>query len=122
MKRKSPIKRGGKPNSRNKARQARTFPLDFHSPERVAFVQTLPCVTTGCLCHPSQNAHTRSGGAGRRGPYRSIVPACARCHSHAHQRGWASLLGPDHESILVAEAARVERRWLAFSLAPETTE
>lgn len=75
--------------------KAEKFAREFHSEERVAFVNGLPC----CACgrkptrrHPSDNHHVWTDGTGRRGPYTAIVPLCRSCHRRYHQIGKLSML------------------------------
>jgi hypothetical protein len=94
LERKTPLKRGGRLKPVNRKRRTSEFARCYHSKERVAFVKSLPCACctdrlTGC-----DNAHTRNGGAGRKGDYTTIVPLCrgARgCHRLHHDHGWSRL-------------------------------
>lgn len=97
MKRSAPIKRGGpiargkRPKARNPKRRKSEFARAYGSDERVAWVKGLPC--TVCGATPCDNAHTASGGAGRKGDHRTIVPLCSRrfdaegCHAELHRIG-----------------------------------
>ena len=80
--------------------------------ERRAWVTTLPCIA--CGARPSQNAHSVSGGMGRKADYTTIVPLCATCHHEVHSVGIRTFqreVGVD----LVAAAARVADAWDVLS-------
>ena len=47
--------------------------VQFHGEKRILFFKSLPCEVTGRR-GGVDNAHTKGGGVGRRGPYTSIVP------------------------------------------------
>ena len=79
-KRKTPIKRT------NRRRKAKRFVDGFGSPERVAWIQAMPCAACGAI--PSECAHVRSRGAG--GGWADIVPLCAPCHRAQHSEGVAT--------------------------------
>lgn len=91
MKRSGYLARGKCPKARNPSRQKREFARAYGSPERVAWVQGLPC--TVCRATPCDNAHTASGGAGRKGDHRTIAPLCSPrfddqgCHRELHVSG-----------------------------------
>lgn len=92
----------------NALRKRRRFVAAYHSPERVAFVQALPC--RNCAETPSDNAHTENGGMGLKGPYTSIVPLCGRCHRQLHTMGRESFEAMT-ELDLSHEAALTEKWW-----------
>lgn len=94
-----------------KARTALEFRRIYGSKERVAFVQTLPCVI--CFARPSVNAHTASGGMGRKAGFESIVPLCHHCHRIQHDRGWSALNVVRDE--LQRLAKMTQERWVFFS-------
>lgn len=90
--RRSPAKRSAKPakarakmNPRNDARREKEFARAYGSAARVLFVAELPCVV--CGKRPSQNAHTRTGGAGRKADAHTIIPLCKPDHAELHQYG-----------------------------------
>lgn len=64
---------------RHKSEQKRTY----GSPERAAFVKTLPCVV--CGKGPSDNAHIRGDGCRRKGAAHLIVPLCHLHHTAGKQ-------------------------------------
>ena len=131
MKPRKPIRRSA-PKRVNTDRAATSFARSFHSRERVEFVQSLPCIV--CGRRPCDNAHigTKGAGAGRRADYDQVAPLCRRlsddgvtlagCHALSHQHGLAYVLGAGWAQKVARAIADTERRWLAFSLAPETTE
>lgn len=87
IKRKTKLK-AGKP-IKAKKRSASDFARVYGSKARVEFVKSLPCVA--CNATPSDNAHIKSGGMGRKADYTDIVPLCSKCHTLQHQRGWKAL-------------------------------
>jgi hypothetical protein len=83
----------------------------YHSLERVMFVNTLPCIA--CGLEESQNAHTRTGGMGRKSDYTTIVPLCDD-HHREHHAG-AKSFAARYKLDLAREALVTEAKWLAFS-------
>ena len=72
-----------------KARSNIEFQRIYGSQRRVEFVKNLPCVV--CTKKPSENAHIKSGGMGRKADYTQIIPLCASCHRLQHEKGWKAL-------------------------------
>ena len=102
------IKRKARPNARNPKRKARNWERAYGSPARVEWVKSQPCLV--CRDTPSENAHTRSGGTGRKADADTIVPLCSRCHGELHRVG----TGPfqDCYGINLAERARaIAQQW-----------
>lgn len=98
----------------NPANKAREFARCFHSEARVLFVQSLNCAACGRL--PSQNAHVKSGGMGRREGFAWIVPLCEKCHTA--QEGRTSAFERERrlpDGFLYATAAATERLWQAHA-------
>jgi hypothetical protein len=91
----------------NKGRTAIEFQRIYGSKRRVEFVKNLPCII--CAKKPCENAHTTSGGMGRKADYTSIVPLCQAHHRLQHQKGWKAL-GMDAE-LLKGMAYLVQWRW-----------
>ena len=89
-KRRTPIRRSGPPKQRNAKRKASEFARCYGSKARVAFVASLYCAC-GCGRTPCENAHTITGGIGRKGPYQSIIPLTANCHRRQHVEGWEAI-------------------------------
>lgn len=66
---------------RKKERRDFKFKVHFHSNARVVYFRNLPCEVTGKRdVRRVQNAHTRGGGVGGKGPYTSIVPLLDSVH------------------------------------------
>lgn len=110
--RKEPIARRSRVRTRNHKRHAKNWKRAYHSTERVKFVKQLPCIVTGM--RPSVNAHSVTGGKGRKADYTTIVPVLAEIHDRAHDRGWAEVLGCSREAaklLLSAHSAETEARW-----------
>ena len=94
----------------NPARKAREWARAYGSKERVAFVQSLPCVVLGCTRGPIENMHIRGDGAGRKADAKYIVPACSYHHAEAHSVGIKTFEAL-HQIPLAWHAAQVEFRW-----------
>ncbi len=76
---------------KTKAQRKRdTFARCYCSDERIQFVADLGCIVQLHAHWPEpcssviQNAHTRTGGTGRKADYDTIVPMCARHHRECH--------------------------------------
>lgn len=82
----------------------------YGSIERVLWMKNLRSVVGGGW--PCVNAHTRSGGTGKKAAYTTIIPVTDAEHRIAHGHGW-SVLGLDTDR-LDALAAEIQQRWLAF--------
>lgn len=93
---------------RNAARQAKEFARCYESEARVQWIRSLGCVF--CGKRPSENAHVRGGGAGRKAASRFIVPACHVHHRAMHREGVASLES-SFSIDLEATADRIEQEW-----------
>lgn len=89
---------------------------------RVAFVKSLGCVVCTAIspffglataghCH---NAHTETGGMGRKADYTTIVPLCAS-HHRRYDEHRAPLDEPVIRQAIKDAAAEVERRWQAYT-------
>ena len=79
-------------NRRNAKRRVKEWDRAYGSKARVKFVAQLPCAA--CGRGPCENAHTISGGAGRKADYTTIIPLCAGingCHAAQHRSGWLSI-------------------------------
>lgn len=100
--------RGGRINPRNEERRDAEWKRAYGSEERVRWVQGLPCLA--CGSRPSENAHTETGGMGRKADAETIVPLCPDCHRQLHEEGadtWQERTGLD----LKADARRIEEAW-----------
>ena len=121
MKRSTPLRRRTPVKRANRARKASEFARTYHSKERVAFVKSLPC----CVCFyshdPSDNAHIKTGGTGRKADAKYIVPLCRTCHRKLHQMGQGTFaryvrnLIQDDTFDLYAEAAMCDTAWQRHS-------
>lgn len=85
------------------------FIRSYHSLNRVAFVRDLPCASCGSRSG-GHNAHTYSGGMGRKAGYLSIIPLCARCHYTQHQKGWGAVV-PNPSRVALTSS--VIKAWCA---------
>ena len=96
----------------NAKRRSREFVRAFGSDERVAWVRALDCfVSYSVACDgPIENAHTESGGAGRRADARFIVPLCRKHHRQLHELG-VDTFGRAYKVDLRFAASRVEENW-----------
>ena len=112
----SPIARKSRPKPRNDARRKREFARAYGSVERVAFVASLPCIVTAAWASahegPTDNHHTKTGGTGRKGDARVIVPLCRKHHSVLHNHG-DGFFEDTYALDLAAEAARIDALWQA---------
>lgn len=102
-----------RPRAKNVKRSADTFIRAYHSEERVAFVQSLPCVVAGCK-RPSENAHITGDGMGRKAVYSQIAPICSTHHRQLHEMGRERFEGY-HLVDLGALALDTERTWRRFA-------
>ncbi|HSH45807.1 MAG TPA: hypothetical protein VK966_08125, partial [Longimicrobiales bacterium] len=60
---------------RNPERRDREWARAYGSEVRVEFVKALPCCVPGCR-NRAENAHTESGGMGRKADADTIAPLC----------------------------------------------
>ena len=94
------------------AKERETFARVYGSAERVAWMRRQPCLV--CSGLPSENAHTRSGGTGRKGGADSIVPLCHLHHSLLHSSGHKTFC-EIHKINLIRCASLVANRYQAFA-------
>lgn len=112
--RKTPLRK------RNPERKAREFTRAYGGEERVKWIAAQPCVVCGRT--PSQNAHVRGGGAGRKADARWVVPLCDICHQSLHLFGQKTCEATWKIDLMHA-AEIVDARWevhLATQPKPET--
>lgn len=102
----SPMKRTAR--IKPKRRTPDEFARVYHSEERVAWVQGLRCAC-GCGGTPCINAHTATGGAGRKAGYESIIPLAPKCHERQHAKGWGAIGLSQAEAQAIARD--VQRMW-----------
>ncbi len=106
----SPIKKT------NAKRKASEFARCYGSKDRVEFVRSLRCIVCAVFGGPwvySDNAHTENGGAGRKGPFTSIIPLCRRHHQGYDQHVYPLSVGALRDSLNVV-AGEVEKEWQAY--------
>lgn len=113
--RKSPLR--GKARVK-KRRRSKDEMLRIYGPaERREWVRSLHCVACA-LVHPAlafgggrcENAHTVTGGKGRKADYATIVPLCATHHRwYDEHHDW--LGKPEVREVIKAAAAKVEAAW-----------
>lgn len=121
IKRSTVLRRGKPPKKRNPKRRASEFARCYGSKERVEWVKASPCIVCAAI-HPlfrltspgrSHNAHTMSGGGGRKADFDTIVPLCAEHHRRFDER-LSPLDTPEARAAIKAAAPFVEVAWLAF--------
>lgn len=91
MKRTAPMKRGGK--IKPKARSAGEFARVYGSRARVAWIKGLACIACDAISPAfglvtrgkCENAHTVTGGMGRKSDHTTIVPLCPVHHRRYDQ-------------------------------------
>lgn len=115
--RKRPIKKSGR--VKPKKRSASEFARIYGSKKRVVWVKSLPCavwiavelfgIETRCE-GPVVNAHTVTGGMGRKADAKTIAPLCHAHHvDYDHYRG---LFEDDRARRLIQmHAAQIDARW-----------
>lgn len=92
------------------ARRQKEWARAYHSEERVRWVKHHPCLVCGRT--PSENAHTRSGGMGRKADADTIAPLC---HEHHHEYDNHKATFEDtHGLDLKAEAKALDERWTRY--------
>jgi hypothetical protein len=116
LRRGAPMKRTGRIKPRK--RSASEFARVYGSRARVAWIKGLPCIA--CVAASplfgmpgaslSHNAHTVSGGQGRKADAATIVPLCA-----SHHRRYDEYKAPfDYEparDAMKRAAARIDAEW-----------
>lgn len=116
--RRTPLTRTPMPRGRtrvkpvNAKRRKSEFARCYESRARVAWIKSLPCLARGQgYCGGDiQNAHTATGGTGRKADASTVVPLCLKHHAALHTIG-ARTFASIHRLDLAAEAARVEGLW-----------
>lgn len=97
-------------------KKAEKFAREYGSAERVDWVRRQPCVA--CGHGPSENAHVRTGGMGRKADACWVAPICTPCHATLHRIG-AKSFEAAHQIDLDHEAAITDARW-AVHVAQQT--
>lgn len=83
---KTPIKRKAAPKKKpDPVKREATFERAYGGAERVEWMKAHPCLACGAV--PSENAHVRNGGMGRKADAKYIVPLCHTHHEELHRRG-----------------------------------
>lgn len=117
MKRSVPTKRGGplrrskKVRPRNRKRQAANHNRAYGCEHRLDWIRHQPCSV--CGRSPCDNAHTESGGTGRKADAKTVIPLCSGakgCHRELHQVGVATF-ELEHRIRLKSVAVNVEATW-----------
>lgn len=111
----TPMPRGTTPMRKvNRTRRATNHARAYGGPERIAWVRSLPCLVawSGGCAGAVENAHTETGGMGRKADARTVVPLCHQHHRLLHDCGRA-WFEEQYSVDLSAEAARVEALWRA---------
>lgn len=113
--RRSWLQRGAKPIARspvvrvNRARKTREWVRAHGSPERVAWIKTLPSVASGT--GPCENVHVRGGGGSRKADACWIVPLTRREH-RVELHVWGKQTFERHYGISLDDcAAAINAEW-----------
>lgn len=121
----STVRRGGrisrktKPKARNVKRRQSEFARCYGSRQRVEWVKSLPCM--GCVTYwpispspgwLSENAHTVTGGAGRKADADTIIPLCTN-HHRRYDRHLAPFDHPEVREQMRYLAKHVDDAWQA---------
>ena len=87
----------------------------YESMDRVTFVQSLPCL--GCGQTPSENAHVRNAGKGKKASSKETVPLCGvfvnRCHEKYDQYEAPYQRNSPERARIKAYAPVIEAAWRA---------
>lgn len=118
MKRKTPMRRGGKVKARNPERRTAEFVRTYGSKERVEWVKRQPCTVPFCGHSPSENAHVgpKGKGVGRKADADQIAPLCTAHHGLLHQKGplWFAAVTGVSPAMLLQAAEATEAGWKAY--------
>lgn len=82
----------------------------YGSKKRVQWIASLPCVAAPLCWGKIDNAHTASGGTGRKADAETIVPLCTRHHNQLHMMGRLSF-EKRFDVDLAYEAETIAARW-----------
>jgi hypothetical protein len=93
---------------RPKKRTSEDFRRVYFSEERVKWVASLRCAC-GCGGTPCENAHTVTGGTGRKADADTIIPLTPKCHRKQTEKGWESIGLTREEARAIA--GDVQRMW-----------
>lgn len=102
---------------RNPERHDANWRRAYHSPERVEWVKRQPCVVSGETWGLRVNAHTFTGGTGRKADYTTIIPLRADLHQYAHDHGWVAMMQKyrQHPNYVFNWNVAKVRNWLGFA-------
>lgn len=113
LKRKASLKTRKPIPKQNKKRADANYARAYHSEARVKWVQQLLCMI--CRRSPCENAHTVTGGMGRKSGYANVIPLCPPCHRAIH--AGELRLSAD---LKRAAASYVNTLWLDYSKGKNT--
>jgi hypothetical protein len=110
--RKTPLRTTAKPKPRKAIQRKRRTDAEYEriygSEARVQWVQSLDCAC-GCNGSPCVNAHSVTGGTGRKADYTTIIPLTDKCHRLQTDHGWEKIGMTRYEAIIIA--GQVARMW-----------
>jgi hypothetical protein len=107
-------KRGAKASAkRRRQKKVNEWARAYGSRERVLFVKTLPCRVRVCRERPSENAHSKTGGTGRKADADTILPLCRAHHRELHRCG-VKTFSERHLLDLAACAEWTEDAWRRY--------
>jgi hypothetical protein len=98
----------------NPERKRREHARAYGPAERIAWMQSLPCLACG-YHGPTRRevAHTRTGGMGRKGDADTTIPLCPPCHRTQHDKGWEAIGLTQTEAW--GRAGWYAERWRAYA-------
>ena len=110
MRRSGPIKRRTRLAPRNATRRTKEWARAYGSTQRVEWIAARPCSVCGCPRRPCENAHTVTGGTGRKADASTVIPLCSYHHAELHQVG-AHTFEVQHRLPLRWTAEQTEEAW-----------
>lgn len=113
MKRSTPLRRSGPIKKRR--RESGAFRRIYGSKARVQWIKSLPCAC-GCGETPCENAHTVTGGMGRKADAHTIAPLRPACHRRYDQHK-PPFDQDDVRDRVKSVAAQLAARWDAMERA-----
>lgn len=117
----STLARGGKlkrkPMKKRRRKPSETLRI-YGTPERRAWIKSLPCLACAGISSffadatrgTSHNAHTVTGGTGRKADYQTIIPLCAS-HHRRYDEHKIPFDNPDARDAAKKAAATIEKMW-----------
>jgi hypothetical protein len=93
-------------------RKASEFLRIYGTKERVEWVKSLPSIVSGRT--PCVNAHTSTGGMGRKADYTTIVPLTHEEHEELHRKGQRTFEAKYRVDLREA-AQHIERYWQSIT-------